>query len=118
MLEKAEEAFQTAMRFVSSVDMSQHIWAGFINYNLARVYTAGGDVEQAVEYFRKAVRIIVPIVLFPLSEARSVHVRLKISEMKLYRSLLQDTKRSFSREYTFHPMGRILKIIILPCWMS
>lgn len=57
MLEKAEEAFRTAMRFVSSVDMSQHIWAGFINYNLARVYTAGGDVKQAVEYFRKAVRI-------------------------------------------------------------
>lgn len=56
-LQKAQDAFLTAQKHVSSVDMSLQIWSGFLAYNLARVYAEGGDSETSERYYKKAIRI-------------------------------------------------------------
>ena len=54
---KAKEAFVTALKYVSSVDLAMQIWSGFLNYNLARVFSEYDDPDQAKEYYEKAITI-------------------------------------------------------------
>lgn len=56
-IEQAQTSFETAIRYVSKVDMSLKIWAGFLNYNLARAYAAQNEIEKASEHYIKAIRI-------------------------------------------------------------
>lgn len=56
-IEQAQTSFEMAIQYVSKVDMSLKIWAGFLNYNLARAYAAQNEVEKASEYYLKAIRI-------------------------------------------------------------
>lgn len=54
---KAKEAFLSALKFVTSVDLSMQIWSGFLNYNLARVFSELGDSDKAEKYYKKAIKI-------------------------------------------------------------
>ena len=54
---KAKESFLSSLKYVSSVDMSLQIWSGFLNYNLARVYSELGDSDKAEKYYKKAIKI-------------------------------------------------------------
>lgn len=56
-IEQAQMSFETAIQYVSKVDMSLKIWAGFLNYNLARAYAAQNEVEKASGHYLKAIRI-------------------------------------------------------------
>ena len=56
-LQKAKEYFIKSLDFVSSVDMSMQIWTGFITYNLARVCSECGDIEDAERYYNKSIKI-------------------------------------------------------------
>lgn len=56
-LQKAREAFLSALKFVTSVDLSMQIWSGFLNYNLARVFSELGDSDKAEKYYKKAIKI-------------------------------------------------------------
>lgn len=53
----AKEAFSTALKYVSAVDLSMQIWSGFLNYNLARVFSEYGDTDKAAKYYKKAIKI-------------------------------------------------------------
>ncbi len=56
-LSKAREAYDNAMSYINKVDLSLHIWAGFLHYNLARAYSSMGNVEKAKEHFQKGIYI-------------------------------------------------------------
>lgn len=56
-IEQAQSSFEMAIRYVNKVDMSLKIWAGFLNYNLARAYAAQNEVEKASERYLKAIYI-------------------------------------------------------------
>ncbi len=56
-MEKAKEAFEKAVYYTASVDMSLQIWSGFLQYNLARVNGLLGEVEKSIEHYQKAIKI-------------------------------------------------------------
>lgn len=56
-IEQAAASFERAVKYTSKVDMSLKIWAGFLNYNLARAYAVQNEVEKASEHYLKAIRI-------------------------------------------------------------
>ncbi|MCR5608641.1 MAG: hypothetical protein K6G26_06220 [Lachnospiraceae bacterium] len=45
------------MKYVGMVDMAMKIWSGFLSYNLARTYGMIGDVENAVNAFKRSISI-------------------------------------------------------------
>lgn len=55
-LENAKASFLKALEYVPSVDMSMQIWAGFLNYNYARVLAESGDAD-ADAYYKKVIKI-------------------------------------------------------------
>ena len=56
-LTKAGGSFKAAMKYIGLVDMSMQIWSGFLSYNLARTYGMIGDVENAVNAFKRSISI-------------------------------------------------------------
>lgn len=56
-LQQAKDAFIKSLKYVSSVDMSMHIWSGFLTYNLARVYSEYSNPVDAENYFKKTINI-------------------------------------------------------------
>lgn len=56
-LRKAKEAFEKSLKYVSLVDMSMHIWSGFLTYNLARVFSECNDPVNSEKYFKKSIKI-------------------------------------------------------------
>lgn len=56
-VQQAQHAFKEAIKHVGKVDMALQIWAGFLCYNLARAYAAQGVIDNASEYYQKAIHI-------------------------------------------------------------
>lgn len=52
----AQKAYLKALKYVDLVDMNMQIWAGFIQYNAARVYARMENVAKAEPMFKKAIR--------------------------------------------------------------
>jgi tetratricopeptide (TPR) repeat protein len=54
---EAKEAFKKALEYVAKVDMSMNIWKGFLDYNLARAYSANEEQSEAIKYYSSAIKI-------------------------------------------------------------
>lgn len=57
LVRKAQDSFEKAMDYVGRVDMSMKIWAGFINYNIARAIERNGNINESEKYYKTAIRI-------------------------------------------------------------
>ncbi len=56
-LRKAKKAFEKSLKYVPLVDMSMHIWSGFLTYNLARIFSECNDHVNSEKYFNKSIKI-------------------------------------------------------------
>lgn len=52
-----QKAFESAINYVTHVNMFLEIWVGFLKYNLARAYAAQNEVEKANGYYLDAINI-------------------------------------------------------------
>lgn len=56
-LKEAGRAFERALGYSQYVDMSLHIWKGFITYNKARTYMELNMFDDAEDVYKEAIRI-------------------------------------------------------------
>ncbi len=56
-LGNANSCFLKALNYTNAIDSSMRIWAGFINYNLARVSCECNDLAASEHYFTMAIMI-------------------------------------------------------------